>query len=915
MDHLQYEESLSETHELPSQLQSVAPTEERACSSCRRRKLKCSRELPSCAHCLRLNTTCHYDHKKNKPGIKAGAVENLSRRVEVLEKALLHQNDTESSGATSNSADHPTITCIRDVLSFMAKELKKASEAGSLHASSPVRSYRGQNGSVDSHCSCSDGSNRPQKRQRIEVDQTRDEGLQFLEDEEDSYYLPSKTVMDAVVDTYFLVIHPWIPMLHQSRFRQRLSDANKKSNLAVILHAMTAAALPHISDNIQEMVPSGIDAAIRKSRHAVILTAMDNLSVENLQALIIIAFDNMGKGEGTKAFSIIGSLTRTVEYLQLTVESDEHERQPLLKPLTSLPATHNWTEAEERRRVFWVIFLLDRFCSVTTGWNTSLTSDDVHRRLPADGGLWAKEEAVTTPYFGIWDKSAAKIGKSIAYIPAHYPSPEQNHVSGRDTHNGSSPRGGSGSETVDISTIGAFAYCIEATESLSQVTTFFLQQKVDFQDRQEVSSWLTRFKELDLRLVHWKMFLPQKWKDSNISREPAFINMDPNLTLAHITHNTSMILLHQRIAYPPRDWSEIVKLPSFCSAETCQLAAVETADISKKYLKYTPPSGIVPSQFTFCVFVSARVLLVHWRYYDAKLLPEFWILVDCLQEMSMRWCGHPREQEGKVADQALKYSQQLRDLYGRCITDRQFLVDALGYSSEPGALGPSEGGKSSATEDNEHPHGRRESNRNEPSAHHPPVSPNSIQANLTSPNIARNAHPILTDRQVYDPAHQEPVLPNMPVGCYSSEPSSSNQTPPNPTANHESTSSILTYNRPPSTSSPVVPCAPANNQQLQYNSFSRTHLHSHLPQQDNLQQQNGHHQVSASTISPNPISSSEDELSLISHALLGQQFLEMDRVISFDDTTFALSGAVGGAVSGDLGVNEWAGLGVQRARS
>ena len=105
------------------------------------------------------------------------------------------------------------------------------------------------------------------------------------------------------------------------------------------------------------------------------------------------------------------------------------------------------------------------------------------------------------------------------------------------------------------------------------------------------------------------MFLPQKWKDSNISRQPALINMDPNLTLAHVTHNTSMIVLHQRIAYPQAEWADLVKLPSFCSAETCQVAAVETANITQKYLKYTRATGPVNSQFAFCVFVSARVLL------------------------------------------------------------------------------------------------------------------------------------------------------------------------------------------------------------------------------------------------------------------------------------------------------------------
>ena len=103
-----------------------------------------------------------------------------------------------------------------------------------------------------------------------------------------------------------------------------------------------------------------------------------------------------------------------------------------------------------------------------------------------------------TPYFGIWDKSAAKIGNSISHIPALYPSPNQT-----DYVTDGSPAGKSGTENVDYSKLGAFAYCIESTESLSQVTSFFLQQLVDFQDRQEVVSWLTRFKELDLRLVQY----------------------------------------------------------------------------------------------------------------------------------------------------------------------------------------------------------------------------------------------------------------------------------------------------------------------------------------------------------------------------------------------------------------------------
>jgi hypothetical protein len=48
---------------------------------------------------------------------------------------------------------------------------------------------------------------------------------------------------------------------------------------------------------------------------------------------------------------------------------------------------------------------------------------------------------------------------------------------------------------------GSFAYCIEATESLSLVTTFFLQQAVDVSKMRDVQLWLMKFKQLDLRMV------------------------------------------------------------------------------------------------------------------------------------------------------------------------------------------------------------------------------------------------------------------------------------------------------------------------------------------------------------------------------------------------------------------------------
>lgn len=185
----------------------------------------------------------------------------------------------------------------------------------------------------------------------------------------------------------------------------------------------------------------------------------------------------IGSGRGPSAWSIVGSMTRTVEQLQLSMEDEDQPQSAelLIRRIAFLPPAISWTEREQRRRVFWSVFLMDRFCSIATGWNFSLTSADVKRRLPCEGALWEEGRPLETPtpYFGVADTSAG------GALPTTRPGLE-NQVS-----------------------IGGYAYCIEATESLSLVTTFFLRHAVNVANVQEVQLWLMRFKELDLRLVQY----------------------------------------------------------------------------------------------------------------------------------------------------------------------------------------------------------------------------------------------------------------------------------------------------------------------------------------------------------------------------------------------------------------------------
>ncbi|OBT60920.1 hypothetical protein VE03_10801 [Pseudogymnoascus sp. 23342-1-I1] len=395
-----------------------------------------------------------------------------------------------------------------------------------------------------------------------------------------------------------------------------MANPAQRQKLTTIFHAIVSLCIRFSND------PRVSSAEVRmkystKSRQIVILQSMESFSVENLQALVICAFDTIGSGRGPSAWSIVGSMTRTVEQLQLSVEEEDQSQSAeefLIKRMAFLPPCNSWIEREERRRVFWNVFLMDRFCSIATGWNFSLTSADAKRRLPCEGALWEEGKPLKspTPYFGVADKTAG------GALPSWRP------------------------ELEDQRLIGGFAYCIEASESLSLVTTFFLRQAVNMSNDQDVQMWLMRFKELDLRLVQWKLFLPEKWREACALNDDGVL--DPNLTLAHITHNTAVGLLHQGIAYPSQEWqAKSIRLPSTSSAETCLAAAMEVAIIAEKYLQDS--ISLTNPQFAFCLFISGRMLLAHSIHYNIPLPQEFDSLTNSLREISRRWNG-PHAQDG-----------------------------------------------------------------------------------------------------------------------------------------------------------------------------------------------------------------------------------------------------------------------------
>ncbi|KAI8575008.1 hypothetical protein K450DRAFT_263777 [Umbelopsis ramanniana AG] len=527
-----------------------------ACVQCRKRKHKCSRGEP-CQSCLASGAMCYYAEFK-KRGAKPGYIETLTKRMDQLESIVLGQSLLLASQGLVPKTDGP-----------LSQKLE--------HLRSGLMLNADQNGTISQY----ETSQNDRKRKRS-----------FSNESETDNILPPENLLKELCKLYFQQIHPWIPILHRSTFEEKCKSPNRSNT---VLQAITAATIKFT--NLDQMEQ---DYYYKRCRQAVLLASMDRFSVETLQASIIIAYDTIGSGRGPRSWSIVSSATRVVEQLGLAGEDDDMDTNKLLNRVGFLVPAKNVTETEERRRIFWSIFQMDRFCSVTTGWNTSLTSSDVKRRLPTDGTLWKEKIYKKTRYFNISDPDV---------------------------------------DSTDVNdALGGYAYLIEATECLNRVASFLLREKVNFTTREGLRTWFDGFQALDSMLVRWKTFLPEKWQVASVQADG---NMDENLTLAHITHNTSVLLLHHHVAYPPADLN--VRLPSLNSAQTCFSAALEIATISSKFLIHVRIT--VSPQFAFCLFVAARTVLAHSIHCNAELDGSFGVLVNSLREISSRWNANGPKQD------------------------------------------------------------------------------------------------------------------------------------------------------------------------------------------------------------------------------------------------------------------------------
>lgn len=425
--------------------------------------------------------------------------------------------------------------------------------------------------------------------------------------------LPPYDLLYALVDLYFKYINTWCPILHRkttldSLFGPSMIEETDK----ILLYAIVATTLRYSTDARLTEERRRHYHAVSKQR--VLLYGMENSSVKSLQALVILALDLCGDSNGPPGWNIMALITRSVVQLGLAVESSSFTVSPNFTSIYTLrtmilPEPKDFIEEESRRRLFWMVYILDRYATIATAFEFALDDREIDRALPCRDDLWMKNQRVETRWFS---------------------DHRQQYDSHHEPHNAESPD----FKMDHPQNLGAFSYYIEILGILSKIHVF-LKQPVDISAFSDVEQWQMRYKELDNTLTSWKFGLPGEFGNMAKLFQPGSAKqLSCAWVMLHATYHTAVIRLHSSAAYPTT--RSPIFHPSYSASQRCHDAVENIQALGE----FVASNGLLPKlgpPFAFTLWVAARLLLVHGSTVEHKLSPQLPFFVDCLREMGRYW--------------------------------------------------------------------------------------------------------------------------------------------------------------------------------------------------------------------------------------------------------------------------------------
>lgn len=534
----------------------VPKTKRIACVLCRKRKLKCDGNKPSCGTCHRLQHDCSYDEVRRKSGPKRGYVKALEARLAQVETLLKGQDDATVEEEVPTRADKSSRPAKdtqqqRSETDFGGNIVVGASNVDMMsHIERTLKQHDRPIQTPFPHVALNAASNGDNTMPQEEQFPWEMIGLGLDEP------LPPQDVIDELTQAYFDKIHPSVPMMHRPRYYAAMHLAPHARPPICLRYAMWANAAA-VTDKYEGLQEHFYQRARKYIQQDEMRGHGENMiTIAHSQTWVLLATYEFKMMFFPRAWMSSGRASRMTQMMGL------HRLDGMgLDVKQCLPPPRDWTEREERRRTFWMSFCVDRYSSIGTGWPMVIEERDILTNLPVD------EMAFET------SKPQKTMSLSDALEPA------------------------------GANKLSSYGGVILMASLFGRNLTHLHRPGPDDRDDDLNGEFWKRHRSMDNILSHTALALP------DALRLPSGLN-NPNVVFLNMNIHTSTICLHQAAIFK----ADKNRMPARLSAESkvrCITAAAEIASIMRT-ISHLDLAAMNPF-ISFCLYVAARVFVQYLK--------------------------------------------------------------------------------------------------------------------------------------------------------------------------------------------------------------------------------------------------------------------------------------------------------------
>lgn len=403
---------------------------------------------------------------------------------------------------------------------------------------------------------------------------------------------PPADLVLSLSSLFFRHIHPWLPFLDPRRIFGETACLDEPSLLCYALFGMS---LPFSFDSRLDRNSS--DAFWKHSKRRIFVETMEEPSYMSLEALTILTLDLSGITNGPQVWGALAVINKLAVQLR-----DVSGRSLRTSIEDSSDGNIHEPHHVSRWRLFWAIYTLDCYITMTTGHPSELSDCHIHHFLPTQALAWQDRPST----------SAVDPGRT----------PSQSSTS---------------SSHIVLTPTAIFNYQLDLLSISRRIHAVYVDYRcLPFEDESSLSNWLQRWSSCARELSTWYQGLPSFLGLVEPNHSRALQRGLPSLVMLHSYYHGLSIHLNSLVAFT--SWPSSYQPSEFRqqSRATCLQSIASLTEMCSSFMAKIHDKLGWPC--SWANWVAARYIILS-RYHDAEdsRSQQLSILSQCLEEMGKYW--------------------------------------------------------------------------------------------------------------------------------------------------------------------------------------------------------------------------------------------------------------------------------------